>query len=137
MSMRRLVIRAGAALLLAGLAPAALAQDSPPAGATPPASCIRARDMATTEEFAAHQARLAAATTDEARKAEKNAFRDQMKARAAASQKTLCMGARDGGGPGPGPKGPGGGGGMGPGPGPGPKGPGAGGGSPPTPPPSE
>jgi hypothetical protein len=124
MSIRRLSIRAGAAVLLAGLTPAALAQDGPPAGATPPASCIRARDMATAEEFAAHQARLAAATTDEARKAEKNAFRDQMKARAAAQQKTLCMGG--GGGRGPGPKGPGGG--MGPGP----KGSGAGGASPPA-----
>jgi hypothetical protein len=92
--------------------------------ATPPGvQCVRARDLATAEEFAAHQARIRAAETPEARAKEMAAFMDQMRQRAEARDQKLCREVM--GGPGRGPGGMGGGPGMGRGPG-GPGGPGGG-----------
>jgi hypothetical protein len=84
--------RGAAALLLAVAfaAPAGAQATAPPATtpAPPPGTaCVRARDLASAEEFAAHQGRLRAAQTEEQRAQELATFMTEMRTRA---EQSLC-----------------------------------------------
>jgi CheY-like chemotaxis protein len=93
-------------IFLAG--PAGAQATAPPATtpAPPPGTaCVRARDLASAEEFAAHQGRLRAAQTDEQRAQELASFMTEMRARAKAKNQSFCRDVMGGPGLGRGPGG--------------------------------
>ena len=80
---------------------------------TPPAGCVRGRDLVSADELAAHRARMLAATSPEERETVRRELHEQVRRIATERKLTLCKDAMKGmlgtmpapGGMGPGPRG--------------------------------